>query len=352
MKVFKSLFLVVCTGLLLGSCAEPILTQSNGFAVAFGGGKSAIKTNESLQLSLTNGKGLAVDSVAYFLDDIRIGSSTDGNAQLALPDGKVGVRKVLAQIFSGDTNYSAVSEVTVLAENPPVTYDYEILETYPHDINAFTQGIEFVGDTLYESTGQIGRSSLRKVNMESGEVLAQIPLVGNQFGEGLTVLDDKIYQLTWLDKIGLVYDLNTFTKEGVFFYNDSPEGWGLCNDGEKIFKSDGSSRIWILDPQTMIEQDYIQIYTNTSMIDKINELEYIDGKIYANVWQYNAIAIINPETGVVEGQIDIRGLKDQVTQHEKVDVLNGIAYKGVPGELYLTGKLWDKLFKVRLVERQ
>ncbi|NQX76130.1 glutaminyl-peptide cyclotransferase [Gilvibacter sp.] len=355
MNFFKTLFLPISTALLLGACAEPTIKEAHGFNLNFSDAKATMKADGSMDVSLYNADQKQVDSVAYFIDDVRFAASTDGNASITIADGKVGTRKILARVYSGEDRFVTQKSITVLAANPPKGYSYEILETYPHDIKAFTQGIEFVGDTLYESTGQYGQSTLRKVNYQTGEVLNSVALPGNQFGEGLTVKDNKIYQLTWQRGIGLIYDQNSMKKQGFFNYGNSLQGWGLCNDGEKIYKSDGSSRIWILNPETLMEEDYIEVYTHSAKIDNINELEFINGKIYANVWQRDAIAIINPETGVVEGVINTSSLKEQVTQYaqaEDENVLNGIAYKGEENILYLTGKRWEKLFKVAIAEVQ
>lgn len=346
MYPFKSLLLAVSASILLFSCAEPDIKQDNGFRLSFDGANSTVKANGEIEVSLGNLKGTTVDSVAYFLDDIRVASSKDGNATISIPDGRVGRRTVLARVFSGDQRFAAQTKLTVVAPNAPKTYTYEILETYPHDQEAFTQGMEFKGDTLYESTGQYYQSTLRKVDYTTGEVLNTVSLENNQFGEGLTIYNDKIYQLTWKNNIGLIYDAADMEKEGSFNYGQSAEGWGLCNDGERFYKSDGTSRIWILDPETMEEVDYIEVYTNDSMIEKINELEFINGKIYANVWQFNGIAIIDPATGIVEGQINTASLKNEVSRANDDNVLNGIAYKGEENILYLTGKRWEKLFKI------
>ena len=224
-------------------------------------------------------------------------------------------------------------------------------ETFPHDIEAYTQGLEFSNDTLYESTGQFKESTLRKTDYTTGEIL-QSKAIGDQyFGEGLTLLDDKIYQLTWRSGTGFIYNKNTFEKTGTFVYGDSKQGWGLCNNGKAIFKSDGTEKIWTLDKETLAEKSAIEVYTNKSKIDTINELEWVDNRIYANVYRKDAIAIVNPETGAVEGVVNLKGLKEQVTQHPELDVLNGIAYKGEPNILYVTGKNWDKLFKIRVEKR-
>ncbi|MGB0789436.1 MAG: glutaminyl-peptide cyclotransferase, partial [Marinirhabdus sp.] len=237
---------------------------------------------------------------------------------------------------------------TLLAATTPTLYTYTILETYPHDIKAYTQGLEFNNDTLYESTGQYKSSSLRKTDYKTGKILKKVNLKDKYFGEGLTILNNNIYQLTWKENIGLIYNLNTLQETGTFVYGESKQGWGLCNNGEKIFKSDGTERIWALNAATLAEEGFIQLYTNKSKIPKVNELEWVEGKIYANIYQQASIAIVNPNTGAVEGVINLTDLKDNVTQHDKLDVLNGIAYKGEPNILYVTGKNWDKTFKIKI----
>ena len=178
-----------------------------------------------------------------------------------------------------------------------------------------------------------------------------VKLADQYFGEGLTILNNKIYQLTWRENTGFIYNLETMEQTGTFVYGKSKEGWGLCQDGVNIYKSDGTDKIWTLNPNTLAEKDYIEIFTNTSKISSVNELEWVEGKIYANVYQQGSIAIINPQNGAVEGVINLTDLKDKVTQHPKLDVLNGIAYKGEENILYITGKNWDKLFKVEIIEK-
>ena len=249
-------------------------------------------------------------------------------------------------------SYRVSKSITVLSSLKPIVYDYKILETYPHAINAYTQGLEFVGDVLYESTGQYGESSLRKTDYKTGRVEKNIPLDGQYFAEGLTIVKDKLYQLTWRENMGFIYDLKTLEKTGTFAYNKSKQGWGLCNDGASLYKSDGTSKIWKLNSETLAEEGYIEMYTNTSKIDNVNELEWINGAIYANIYTKPAIAIIDPSNGAVKGVINLKGLKKKVTQHNKLDVLNGIASKGEPNIIYVTGKNWDKLFKIEIFEKK
>ncbi|MEZ4779298.1 MAG: glutaminyl-peptide cyclotransferase [Flavobacteriaceae bacterium] len=317
------------------------------FSIEINNPKNTYTQEDVLTVSLSNKKGKKIENVVYTLDGSKISSETT----ISLSQAKMGNRTIQALITSEGKNYEVTKTIKVLASKTPILYTYKILETYPHDIKAYTQGLEFKNDTLYESTGQRMHSSLRKTNYKTGEVLQKVALEDQYFGEGITILNNKIYQLTWQAKTGFIYRLNTLEKTGTFVYTQSKEGWGLCNDGSKIYKSDGTEKIWTLNANNLAEEDYIEIYTNHSIIDKVNELEWVEGKIYANIYQKDAIAIVNPTNGAVEGVINMKGLQDQVTQHTTLDVLNGIAYKGEPNILYVTGKNWDKLFKIEIVEK-
>jgi glutaminyl-peptide cyclotransferase len=227
---------------------------------------------------------------------------------------------------------------------------YDIINEFNHDQKAYTQGLEIYENFLFESTGLNGKSSLRKINFNTGEIINMINLEYEYFGEGLTVLNDKIYQLTWKNRIGFIYDLD-LNNIGTFNYGNSQEGWGLCNDGNYIYKSDGTSKIWRLDPNTLEEIDFIDVMTDKSRIKNINELEYIDGKIFANTYQQNrdVVIVINPSNGIVENVIDFSGLRDKVLQKEDLDVMNGIAYN--KGKLFVTGKNWNKIFEVKVYSK-
>lgn len=334
--------------LLMGSCGGNSEDKKDAFSLEIKNQKKTYTTEDVLTVSLNNKKNIETDSVVYFLNKDRV-SITDNT--LSLSGKKLGEKTLRAQIYSDDETYEASTKVTILSSIKPKLYTYKVLETYPHDINAYTQGLEFENDTLYESTGQYKESSLRKTDYRTGEVLQKVSLPDQYFGEGLTILNNKIYQLTWRENTGFIYNLKTMEQTGTFVYGESKEGWGLCHDAEKnIYKSDGTDRIWTLNSNTLAEMDYIEIFTNTSKINSVNELEWVEGKIYANVYQQGSIAIIDPSNGAVEGVIDLTDLKDKVTQHPKLDVLNGIAYKGEPNILYITGKNWDKLFKIEIIQ--
>jgi len=310
--------------------------------------KKTYTPNDQVSINLINKENIATDSIAYFLNLERLSLSGDA---LSLAGHKLGQRTITAKIYKNGKEYTAAQNITIVSPIRPKLYTYKVIETYPHDIRAYTQGLEFHNDTLYESTGQYGSSSLRKTDYKTGRVLQEVSLSNKYFGEGLTILNNKIYQLTWRENTGFIYNLETMEQTGTFVYGKSREGWGLCQDGKNIYKSDGTERIWTLNPNTLAEKDYIEIFTNTSKINSVNELEWVEGKIYANVYQQGSIAIIDPSNGAVEGVIDLTDLKDKVTQHPELDVLNGIAYNGEPNMLYITGKNWDKLFKIEIIEK-
>jgi glutamine cyclotransferase len=238
------------------------------------------------------------------------------------------------------------------ASSPPAQvrhYTCEVVNVYPHDENAFTQGLLFHDGYLYESTGLRGRSSLRRVELESGEVLASTPLQDNHFGEGIALCRDRIMQLTWQSRVGLVYDLEGLTVVDSFTYES--EGWGLTCDGMRLIMSDGSPRLYHRDAETFAVWSYVTVRDGATPVERLNELEFVNGMVYANVWRTDRIAIIDPTDGRVTGWIDLSGLLDTMQVTTQVDVLNGIAYDAAGDRLFVTGKLWPWLFEIRLVER-
>jgi glutamine cyclotransferase len=351
MQKFKPFVLTLLVLFFIG-CGNKSDNPNDFFSIMVKDGKKAYQTSDVLVVSIQNKKNKTIERISYSIDaENKVSSEGNSDQNLPLTDQKMGKRSINAEITADGESYTVSKEIVITATQIPVLYTYKILETYPHDINAFTQGLEFENDTLYESTGQRKKSTLRKTNYTTGAVLQTIKLEDQYFAEGITILNNKIHQLTWQRNTGFIYDLPSFKKTGTFVYGESKEGWGLCNDGTTIYKSDGTEKIWSLNPTTLAEEGHIEIYTNSSKIPKVNELEWVEGKIYANIWQKDAIAIVNPLNGAVEGVIDMKGLQAQVTQHKTLDVLNGIAYKGEPNILYVTGKNWDKLFKIEIVAK-
>ena len=230
----------------------------------------------------------------------------------------------------------------------PVNYTYRIVNRLPHDPQAFTQGLVYQDGYFYEGTGLYGRSSLRQVNPSDGTVLRQVELAENYFGEGIALCDDRIYQLTWRERQAFVYDRATFTLLQTFTYQT--EGWGLTYDGEYLIMSDGSAVLTFLDPETFAPVRKLPVQSSGAPVIHLNELEYVNGKIFANVWLTDQIAIINPVTGEVDGWLDLTGLLDPKSHTDQhVDVLNGIAYDEQKGRLFVTGKLWPYIFEIEIV---
>jgi glutamine cyclotransferase len=257
------------------------------------------------------------------------------------------VGALLFYAYSPKTHEGAISVVNV-SEDVPV-YSYKIIKTFPHDPGAFTQGLVYYKDNiLYEGTGMWGESSLRKVELETGKVLQIHRLPSDLFGEGIVVWKDKIIQLTWQHRKGFVYDRETFTLLREFTY--PTEGWGITHDGSRLIMSDGSATLFVWDPETLQEIGRIDVRDQNGPVARLNELEYINGLIYANVWQTDRIAIIQPDTGRVVGWIDLAGLLKPEDRSSKVDVLNGIAYDAQGDRLFVTGKYWPKLFQIQLIK--
>ncbi len=232
----------------------------------------------------------------------------------------------------------------------PTEYGYEIVNKFPHDPAAFTQGLVYEDGIFYEGTGLYGQSTLRRVDPSSGEVLFGVRLPDDLFGEGITLLGDRIYQLTWKAQIGMVADRESFELIETFAYET--EGWGLTHDGDRLIMSDGTDTIRFLDPETLEQTGRIQVYDDSGPVVRLNELEYVDGEIYANVWQTDRIARIDPASGQVTGWIDLSGLLPAQEAARPIDVLNGIAYDDEENRLFVTGKLWPTMFEIRLVEKR
>lgn len=227
---------------------------------------------------------------------------------------------------------------------------YRIINTYPHDPKAFTQGLVYHKGFLYEGTGLEGQSSLRKVRLETGQVLQIHRLADQYFGEGIVIWQDKIIQLTWTSQVGFVYDLATFKQVGEFNY--ATEGWGITHDGEKLIMSDGTNILYFLDPETFDKIGQVEVKYGNYLVNRLNELEYINGEVFANVWMTDWIVRIDPKNGQVVGVIDLSGLHHASGQKmQGNDVLNGIAYDPEGQRLFVTGKLWPNLYEIELVPK-
>ncbi|SIQ60348.1 glutaminyl-peptide cyclotransferase [Maribacter ulvicola] len=345
----------ICTVLIISlftSCGSGNQKASSLFEINLDKNVNQVQLNQKIGVSIKNKKKKQIESVKYSIDGAAIPLYND---QIKFDLPTLGNKVLTARItFEGKT-VDINKNLKVLSEKAPEIYSYTIINEYPHDTKAYTQGLEFYNDTLYESTGKKGQSFLRKLDFKTGKVFEQIDLDETYFGEGITILNNKIYQLTWKSGLGFIYDLKSFKKVDNFQYGKSNEGWGLTNDGSKIYKSDGTEKIWFLNPDTMTEEGYIETVTNSSIFNSANELEYVDGKIYANVYQKPSVMIIDSKTGAIEGVINFSGLSDMITKTDNWDktnyVLNGIAYHPERKTFFVTGKFWNKMFEVQIQKK-
>jgi glutamine cyclotransferase len=260
---------------------------------------------------------------------------------------KMGVRRMSLMVYSANNAVETIPfNLKIVPAAAPVLYKYKVVKEFPHDDNAYTQGLFFNEGFLYEGTGQKGFSSLRKVEIETGKVLQKHSLDDKYFGEGICLHNGKIYQLTWENGEGFIYDYHDFTQTGKFHYNT--EGWGITTDGTNLWMSDGTSNLYKLNPDNMNVTGQIEVYTDKGAELYINELEYIDGKIWANVYTKDYIVIINPETGEVTGKIDLGNILKKELRKQNTDVLNGIAFDKEKNRIFVTGKNWPKLFELKI----
>ncbi len=264
----------------------------------------------------------------------------------------IGSRPAFTESRQHGTSVSREADALIETDPADVTpsrvtvHSYRIVNSYPHDPYAYTQGLVIQDGVLYEGTGLHGRSSLRRVHLETGKVRQLYRLPYRYYGEGLTVYGDRLIQLTWKSRTGFVYDKNSFELLRTFTY--ATEGWGITSDGRRLIMSDGTANLYFLDPESFEEIHRIEVHDRGSLVTRLNELEYIRGEIFANVWRTDRIARISAETGRVTGWIDLGGLS-RTYQRGQDDVLNGIAYDAQTGRLFITGKLWPKLFEIEVI---
>ena len=357
MKAYKLLTISTLLTITVG-CNLDKNNKNFNFSVDNSNIKSAYTPTESVEFKILNPENTTVDSVVYYFNDIKLATKkTLENTNVQLKDHALGYNYFKALIYSQGIETPVTSRIEVFSTIQPKILNYTLVNTYPHDIKAYTQGLEFYGDVLIESTGNgegpsglRGKSSIRRVSPKTGEVLKIVELTDNIFGEGATVLNDKIYQLTWTTLEGYVYDVNTLERLETFSYFGKVQGWGLTNDGTSLIMSDGSEKLYFVDPATKKKTKEIKIYTDKAKIETINEMEYVNGKIYANLYTSDSVIIIDPKSGAVEAVLDLSDLKSKVTKHQDLDVLNGIAYNKKTNTFFVTGKNWDKMFEIKISE--
>lgn len=356
MKKYKYLT-VFALSLLFVACKDDKKIENNSLSIDSSKLKQTYALNEDVTLQLKSDSDKEIDSVQYFINDIKIGS-VKANSVITynLSNAKHGIQNIKAIAYTKGKTNETTTKFDVLSHVQPAVYSYTIVNTYPHDIKAYTQGLEFYGDLLIESTGNgegigtrtKGKSSIRKVNAKTGEVIKINELDDAIFAEGSTVLNNKIYQLTYKNNEAYVYDLESLQKEKTLPYFKNTEGWGLTNDGTNLYMTDGSDRVYKVNPADFSLIDYFVVSTNQGTIGSVNELEWVNGEIYANFYGQDAIGVFSPIDGTVNAVIDLKDLKSKVTPHPDLDVLNGIAYNKKTGTFFVTGKNWDKMFEIKI----
>ncbi|UZR95134.1 glutaminyl-peptide cyclotransferase [Chondrinema litorale] len=308
------------------------------------------KTGDSIALSIVPLKGApGIDTVTWLIDGRQKFITDTEPFSFGFNTEDLGTGKHIVTAMSklaDQTRDRRQETIELFSDVVPEEYSYNIINEYPHDGNAWTQGLLIVNGELFEGTGRKGSSSLRKVNIKTGEIIQFRELDATLFGEGIVIFNDEIFQLTYQSRVGKVYDKETFQFKRDFQY--ATEGWGLTTNGTYLIMSDGSNILYYMDPGSFTEVKRIEVYNNKGPVDQLNELEFINGEIYANIWQTDRIVRIDPKSGKVLGEIDLSGLREKAITPQKGDVLNGIAYDKDTDKLYVTGKWWTKLFEIKL----
>lgn len=341
---------IILLGFLIVGCQGSKSAVENYFNFDESKFKSEYLNSDTLSMQLLNSQNKKIDSIMYFVNEEKIVSNRNLNPVIFnLKKNKLGYQNLKAKVYFEGETQEIISRIEVVSDISPKLMKFTVVNTYPHDITSFTEGLEFFRDTLYEGTGLRGFSNLLKTDFKTGKIYKSLKLDSGYFGEGITFINNKLYQLTWEEKVGFIYNVNTWKVEKTFVYDKPVEGWGLTNNGTYIYQSDGTEKIWKMDPNTQKMIDYVNVYSGSSKIKSVNELEYINGKIYSNIWQKDAIAVVNPENGKVEGILNMSNLR-KLVNNKDAEVLNGIAYNPKTNTIFVTGKKWDKMFEIKVSE--
>ncbi len=358
----RSLIFIAAAALFIYSCNgckdKTNSAQVNGVDITlFSPGAYNYSAGDTVKIMAKYPASLKVDSVVYALDSVRIGSVKDSSYIQILTDTlPLGTRLVSAKIYQGGKIQDVSTNIYLKAAKEPEKLTYRVIRKFPHDTSAYTEGLLYQDGYLYESTGEAGHSEIRKVDLETGKVLQRQKLADKYFGEGSAIVGDKIVMFTYKDKVGFVFDKNTFKQLSQFNNNVGIEGWGVTYDGNKIYLDDSTNRIWLLDKNDYHQTGFIDVYDNHGPVEQINELEYIDGKIYSNIYTYNNIIVIDPKTGAVLQSVNLGGLWPIAQRPKGFDnennVLNGIAWDAKGKRLFVTGKKWPWVYQVEFMREK
>lgn len=318
---------------------------------------SNYKSGDAIALKIGYPAGTKIDSVVYLLDSARVGAAKDSSAVNVKTDSiALGARIITAKVYQAGKSQELTTNIVLLAAKAPEELAYTVEKVFPHDTASYTEGLEYHDGVLYESDGGRvaegnGQSSIRKADLTTGKVLKITNIDPKIFAEGIAVIGDKVVQLTYTEKIGYVYDKVNLKLLSTFENNVGVEGWGMTHDDNKIYMDDSTNRVWFLDKNTYRQTGFIDVYDDKGAVNEINELEYIDGKIYANVYKTNNILVIDPKTGAVLQKADMTSLYPEANRNPGADVLNGIAYDKATKRIFVTGKKWNKLFQVKFSKK-
>ena len=343
LSFFSILFFTHCSNV------EKKSAESSSWLMPEAGTSVNLGDSVNLELKLNE----KADSVVYFADGVKLKKAADEKA-VAIPtlDLQLGIKAITAKIYRGQSEPEEIStNIVVKSTLVPQKFGYVVQQVFKHDTSSYTQGLEFYNGYLYESDGLAGESSLRKTDPASGRVLQISKVRDELFAEGITIVGNKILMLSYQNNVSLEYDLNSLKLLRELTNQYQREGWGLCNDGKVIYSTDGSNTIYILNKETYMQENSIEVYDQNGSVGELNELEFIDGRIFANIYNSNRIVIIDPANGQVTGEVDLSDLyADAIRPMKDFDgfVLNGIAWDNKGKRLFVTGKKWDKLFQIKL----
>lgn len=357
MKLRVGLFIAVAL-LAIVSCNSCHTKDNNETLSITPEAGTGYKLGDVISVKVSASSGTLPDSVVYLIDSVRNISRKDTLAAKIKTDSLTcGSKLITARFYKGGTAQEVSTNVVLMAAAAPVEYTYKVEKVFKHDTSSYTEGLEYHEDNgfLYESTGEPDHSYLQKVDLNSGKIVQSTKLDKQYFGEGIATVGDKILMLTYREKTAFVYDKKTFKLLSTIPYNWGREGWGMCFDGKQIWNDDSTNRIFSLNKDTYMPQAYIDVYDDKGPIDKVNELEYINGKIYANVYTTDTILVINPKNGAVLQRIDMKNLWPNAQRPADFDygnnVLNGIAYDEKGKRIFVTGKKWPHLYQVSFVKK-
>jgi glutamine cyclotransferase len=352
MKYKLNLFIAAAT-LFAFSCKDH--TQPQNITISPEAG-TTYKSGDAVAVKVSYSADFKPDSIVYLIDSVKAGTKKDSSA-LTIKTGDVplGPRLILAKVYEGGKSQDIATNIVLLAAKAPEEYTYKVVKTFPHDTASYTEGLQYADGLLYESTGNYGSSTIRKSDLNTGKAVGVTKLDKKYFGEGISVVGDKVIQKTYREKVGFVYDRATLKLLNTFTDSVGVEGWGMCYDGNKLYFDDSTNRIWFLDKNNYHATGFIGVYDDKEAISAINELEYIDNKIYANVYTKDTILVIDPKTGGVLKRVDMKNLWPLSARPKDYDnlnnVLNGIAWDEKGKRLFVTGKKWPHVYQIELVKK-